>query len=257
MIIKKLTFCLFGLILLISIQAVASPTKKEIKKLNNALIFDLFMNFEISEKNGNLTAIIDYFPNSLGRECKSISINSNIGDSDETITFNFNNDLVENLTYNTNRILYTYDFIYEKRQLSFIKINEKAKFSFTYDKKGRLTTIKRSNNNASLEYNFDYKLEEKKVNINVVLIQKETRKPISRKHFVTWNDSYKIASYEFDAYRGYNLNYSDKEDLLSFSFTNAVEGNNNVTWNYTFDDKGNWVERRFEETTFKRTIYYK
>lgn len=74
---KKSVAILIGLML--SFQAYSGPSKKNILKINNSLIFDLFLNYELAEKNGNLAAIIDFLPNLNNVNYKSIRLTSNIG----------------------------------------------------------------------------------------------------------------------------------------------------------------------------------
>ncbi len=249
-------------LLIISIGTLfTTPVKaanKNIQKLNNALIFDLFMNFEITEKNGNLSTIIDYLPNTNNTDFKKIEINSNMGGEEEVSQFEYNDKgFILKLIYQVNDKLYRYEFFYDGNRLATVNIAGKKKISLAYDKKGRLQSITRFGNGAALEYNFVYLNGENKANIALVVIQGEKRSPSKRKYFVTWNDQFKIDSYCIDVYCSNNLTYSQKGDLTAFKFSNVSSDNIEANWEYRYDNQGNWIERKVKDSVCKRTIEYR
>lgn len=179
----------FGIV--ISIQAISAQSKNDIQKLNNALIFDLFMNYEITEKNGNLATIIDYFPNMDFSEYKSININSNLGGENEVTNFIFNDKgNMVSMSYEVNDKIYRYEFVYDGTQLSGVNIAEKLKIRFSYDTKGRLLTISREKGGGTLEYNFEYLESENKANIKLIVILEGKRRPDSPIMFRCFKNSY-------------------------------------------------------------------
>lgn len=254
---KRSILILVGLLL--SIQAYCGESKNDIKKLNNSLIFDLFVNYELTEKNGNLATIIDFFPSFNNINYKNIRLTSNAGGENQVCSFNFNeNGTIRKVAYEVNNRIYRYDFVYEGNQLTSINIAGKPKVSFEYDTKGRLLTITRKKGGGAFEYNFEYLKEENKANIKLIVVQGEKRRSSTRKYYVSWNTDLKLESYYFDVYRSESIKYTSQGDLLSYSFASAHEDNNSATWDYSnVDEKQNWIERKYKDIVFNRTIEYK
>ncbi len=253
---KKSIVILIGLLL--SVQAYSRPSKKDILKLNNALIYDLFINYELSEKNGNLATIIDFLPNLNNVNYKKMKLTSNVGGENQICSFTFNkNETIRKISYEVNNKIYQYDFVYSGKQLTRINIADKPKISFEYDKKGKLTTITRKKSGVAFEYNLEYLDDENKANIKLIVVQGEKRRSSSRKYYVTWGTELKLKSYCFDVYCSKNLKYTSQGDLLSYSFASVNEDNNIATWEYSaIDEKQNWIERKYKNNEFKRTIEY-
>ncbi|MBN1185793.1 MAG: hypothetical protein JXB49_26160 [Bacteroidales bacterium] len=237
-----------------------SPERvKEIQTLNHSIIYDLFVNYELTEKNGNLATIIDFFPALTDDKYKSVKLNSNVGGDDQVCNFIFNdNGNIEKFIYEINGKYAQYDFIYEGSLLTGINIAGKPKVSFAYSRTGQLISITREKNGASFVYNFDYIKGENKANIKLIVIQEEKARASTQNYYVTWDTGFKIESYCFDVYCNDNLKYNSKGDLLSFSFTNVSADNNDSAWDYSkVDAKQNWTERNSEDIVFTRMIEYK
>jgi len=245
--------------LLISVQAFCSPSKKDIQKLNNALIFDLFVNYELAEKNGNLVTIIDFSPNLNVVDFKAIKLTSNVGGENQVCDFLFNEKgAIGKINYEVNDKIYRYEFIYSGNQLASINIAGKPKIVLVYDKKGRLLNITREKGGGAFEYNFEYVDGENKANIKLIVIQGEKRSPSKRNYYVSWDSELKLESYYIDAFSSKNIKYTPKGDLLSHSFASVNDDNNIGNWEYSaFDEKQNWIERKSKDILFNRTIEYK
>lgn len=247
------------IVLFLSIQVYSGPSKKDVQKLNNSLIFDLFLNYELTEKNGNLATIIDFLPNLNNVNYKKIRITSNVGGENQICSFEFNEDgTIGKIAYEVNGKIYRYDLIYKGNQLTSINIADKPKISFGYDKKGKLITITREKGGGAFEYNFEYVDNENKAKINLIVIQGEKRSPSKRNYYVSWDSELKLESYCFDVFCSKSIRYTPKGDLLSYSFASVNEDNNIATWDYNaYDEKQNWIERKSKDIYFKRTIEYK
>lgn len=251
-------YVVIWIVLLLSIQAYSGPSKKDVLKLNNSLIFDLFLNYELTEKNGNLATIIDFLPNLNNVNYKNIRLTSNVGGENQICSFTFNEDgTIGKIAYEVNDKIYRYDLIYKGNQLTSINIADKPKISFGYDKKGKLITITREKGGGAFEYNFEYLDGENKANIKLIVVQGEKRSPSSRKYYVTWDAGLKLESYCFDVYCSKNLKYTSQGDLLSYFFASVNEDNNIATWEYSsLDEKQNWIERKSKDIVFTRFIGY-
>jgi hypothetical protein len=237
-----------------SFNFVTASGKKDVQKINNMLIYDFYMNYELAERNGNLTTILDYFPHTGNSPVSSIKIQST-EKSKEILTFQYNpkND-IEKLVYEVRRKTYAYDFIYDNDQLSSVNIDGEKKITFGYNKE-KLVSITRVTIHGSLELSIEY--EGKKAKINVVVVEDGQKKTSFKIVFVTWNNDYRMTSYQFDAYAAQNLTYSDKGDMTSFEFLSMTSGKIVIKWQYAYDDKGNWTEKKSEYFGFNRTTTYK
>jgi len=253
---KKIAIVLIGL--MFSIQSYCDYSKNEIQKINNSLIYDLFMNYELTVKNGNLSTVVDFFPCMNNVNFKNIRLTTNVGGTNQVCNFILNkNEAIDKLSYEVNDKIFQYDFIYEGSKLTSINISGKPKISFGYNKNGLLSTITRAKGSDAFEYNFNYLEGQNKSNIKLIVVQGEKRSPSSREFYATWNTQFKLEAYSFDIYDCKNLKYSPKEELLNFSFTTVNDDNNNAKWVYsTMDDKQNWTERKYKDVTFNRVIDY-
>ena len=246
-------------VLFLSFEAYSAPSKKEIQKLNNSIIFDLLVNYELTGRNGNLSAIIDFMPNMENVNYRSLVLKTNIGDQNQTCSFEFNdNRTISNLKYEVNGKTYRFEFNYEANRLVNIHIGGKPKLLFTYTKKGQILTVTRDNGGQEAEYTFEYLEGENKANIKLAVIQNGNRKESrSQRSYLTWNAKHKIESYCFDVFCSKNLSYSPQGDLLSFNFAAVNDDNSKAVWEYSaLDDKLNWTERKFQNYLFTRTIEY-
>ncbi len=253
-------FVVLLIFLFLSFQVFAKPPKKEILTLNNSIIYDLFLNYELTQKNGNLSTITDFMPNlNQNVKYKSISFTSNIADVKQNCEISFNeNGTINSIVYDADDTRYRYNLIYDGNQLTTINISNKPKISFQYDKKGRISSITRQRNSeVSFEYNFEYLDNENKANIKLIVIENNKRTPGSRNYYLTWNSNYRLESYCFDSYCSKNIQYTPQGDLLSYTFSTANADNILSTWDYiSFDDKQNWTERQSKKFFFKRKIEY-
>lgn len=255
--IKTISMVLIGLTL--STQALCRQSKKDIQKINNTLIFDLFINYELTEKNGNIATIIDFSPKMENNKYKIVKLKSNIGGTNQVCEFNFNDSQsVESITYEVNNKRYEYDLIYTENRLTDINIAGKPKINFGYDKKGRLTTITRQKSGVAFEYNFEYIKGEDKADLKLIVVQGESRRPSNRKYYATWNNNLNLESYCLDVYCSKSIKYTSQEDVLSFSFESVDENNNGLTWEYSaMDSYKNWTERKRKDIVFNRSIEYR
>jgi hypothetical protein len=245
--------------LVLSVHAFSGPSKEDVQKLNNSLIFDFFMNYELTEKNGNLVTIVDFIPSFNNSNYNQIKLESNIGGENQHCSFIYNdNGTIGNIAYEVNEKIYRYDLIYKGSKLTNIKITGKPKISFVYDKNGRLLTINRERGGGVFAYNFEYAEGENEAQIKLIVIQNEKINPSTSKYYVTWNSAYKIESYCLVQYCSKNIMYTDKLEISSYSFSSVNEDKNIATWEYTaFDDKQNWTLRKSKEIFFHRFIEYK
>ena len=250
-------FILVGLLL--SIQTFCRSPKKDIEKLNNSIIFDLFFNYELTEKHDNLSTIIDFFPSPVSVNYKNIKLTTNVGGEDQVIIFYFNNNgKIEKASYTVNNMIYRYDFIYNKNQLVTINITDKPKIFFSYDKKGKLLSITRKKGGGELIYNFEYLPGENKADIKLLVVVGEKRRPSPSKYYLTWNEDFRLESIRFGRYISKNIIYTSKGDLESYSFSKVDKDNIISSWDYiTFDEQQNWTKRESKNVIFTRTIEYR
>lgn len=240
---------------LFSINVYCEPHEKEIKDINNSLIYDLYINYELTEKNGNLPLVIDFLPRSKITNYKAVTLTSNVGDEDQVVRYVYkNNGSLSSVIYTIGDRKYKYDFVYKEGRIIRGDIAGKLKIKFEYDQKGRLNKIIRYAKSSSYEHLFTYDKKERKVAIELIFVTNENRKSSSRKYYASWNSELKLESYCFDVYCKKNMKYTSQGNLLSFSF----DDNKTIKWEYSvMDEKGNWTERKIQEILFRRVIEYK
>ena len=234
--------------------------KDNTQKLNNALIFDLFMNYEITQRNGNLATIVDFFPafNSSSNHFRSIRIESNIGGRDNICNFKFNeNGTLETLSYEIRDMIFNYEFNYKENRLESVSIGGEKKIFFNYDKNGKLQTITRLVTGRSWECNFNYIKGENKAEIKNFVIIDGKRNANPEEYFVSWNNQFKLVAYSLEVYASKDMKYTKEGNLISYSFNTVNKDNNLFNWEYSFDSKGNWIERKIKDEIIKRIIEYK
>ncbi len=258
---KKFTYLFIANIFLFfaSINIYSKPNKEDVNKLNNSILFDLFMNYELTLKSDLLSTIFDYSPTmNKNDKIKNIDMTIAFGKEYQYCTFSFNeNGTVNLITTQVENMLYKYEFIYKKNKVTEIIIGGKPKIKISYDNNDRINKISREKSGYIFEYNFEYVENENKANIKLVVIDGNNKNPSIQKNYITWNSSFRIESLYFDAFVSKEIKYNDKGDLVSYLFSTSNKDNIPATWEYIAqDDKGNWTERKSEDTTCKRSIEY-
>lgn len=231
-------------------------SKKEISKINHTIIFDYYINMEIVERNDNLSSLVNYIPNN-NKKIKTITEESNEGGANEITTYTFNNGALTQFIYQVNNKRYRYDFDYEGEILKSVSIADKKRIFIQYDSQGRVSMIRREgDSDVAYEFNVSYIDNDRKAIIKITNIADGNKRISNRIYYVVYDKKCKIKSYRYDSYEGNNFIYSSKGDLTSFSFTNVDKQNNRAEWLYTYDDKGNWIEKKLAGSLHKRTIVY-
>jgi hypothetical protein len=244
-----------SLIIIMLLSSHAIPIKRDIKKLNNLFIFDFFINFELSQKNGNLSTLVDYMPDANNKTYSQITAQSNMGGYAEEIKFQYNDKgNIEKITYQVKDVVYTYDFVYEKNNLAAALIGGKKKIMFTYDFLDRLQSITRQTAEGTMELKFILLEGQNKATIKMFVIRDGLKNESKRNDYIAWNERYKMQEYNFDVYSGKNFNYNAQGDMVSFTYSNVMRDDNPASWEYTYDDNGNWIEKRNKGTYCKRSI---
>ena len=232
------------------------PTKKkDIQRLNKTIIFDLFLNYELSSKNGNLSTLIDYLNGVSSEEYRMVNMQGNMGSEDETIDFVFENDVVSQINYVVRSRIFRYGVKYNGSAVDYITIAGKKKITITYDQNGLVKSIERNRNGATMEYNFEF-VEPNRADIKLFVVQGEKRRPSSRKYYIEYDKSLKLRSYYLDVFSGKEWTYDKKGNLISFKFSNVNGDAHPAKWEYEFDEKGNWIKRTFEDFYLSRTLTY-
>lgn len=233
-------------------------TKSAIETLNNTLIFDLYLNFEWTERNGNSAALLDFIPRGLSTPAKRIELQSKVGSSETNGTFTYNSDgLLDTARCEVDDSYYTYIVGYTNKVVNQIVIGGAPKIKMFYDSQGRLQTLTRMQSaTTTLEFTFTYAVALKTVYIDLVVIENSTRKPSSSDYFAQWNDAFRLDAFYFNVYASSNIKYNASQNIASMIFSGS-QGEITTTWNYTSSDsKNNWTARNWKDATFSRVISY-
>ncbi len=233
-------------------------SKEDTKKLNNSIIFDLYLNYELTSRNSNLATIIDFLPNTDEADYTSVVTTTNVGGEEQVCTVTFNSDsTVSQIIYEIGSVYYRYDFVYDNGLLETINIKDVPKISMVYDADNRLQSITRISGSNEYEFSFDYTDKENRTAISFTLIEGADRNTSSSSYGITWNSDYKLESIDFLEYSTNEIIYNSKGDISSFSFVTVNDDNAESTWEYTsYDDHQNWLDRKSGTTEFNRVIEY-
>lgn len=257
---RNTKFVFLTLALLISggsLCAQTTPSKEEIQKLNHAILYDLFMNYELAEKNGNLGVIVDFIPN-FSETYKSVKISGNPGHEEQSCELIYAKGKVTRITYAVRGKQFVYNFNYTGNKLMNISIAERPKITITYDNKGRIHTLLREKaTDFQVEYTFEYVDEERKANMKTVVFKGKEKGMMSpRNYYVLWDDAYRLAGYELDIYTIKAITYNGDASVNTFQFFNS-DDTAVGTWSYSaFDDQKNWTKRTYKDTYMERSLVY-
>ncbi len=241
--------------------------KKSVERLNDMIIFDLFFNLELSEKNKNLGFINNYIPLFKKNNVEAVQLKSNLGDNKEDIVLKYNDEgqLIQ-LQYNLDRnegggvLLFIYDFVYEKGRLQHVLLKDKIKYRYKY-LKGKIQSITAYKRGALYGvFNMEYSSNSNKAKLrfDVARNGKITKGRNLRKNTLTWNKSFKITQCLIGFHDLTKMKYDTKGNLTSFDFVDTVEDDHSFNWKYTsFDKKGNWSKRINNQTVIERIITYR
>lgn len=234
-----------------------SPEEKaNRRKLNQALIFDLFINYELSEKNGNLSVVVDYLPKAEKKEFKRVEMTSNYGHEDEKTRFIYNNNYeLQQINYQREDKLYVYDFTYSDGVPVSVNIAGKKKIEFLYNY-DTLKSIIREQNGVYFEHDLNYLPGQQKADIKLFVTNKGKRQPSSYKYYAAWNTDYKLTDLSLDIYTVKGITYTNSGDVASFKTYDSEDREKLASWEYTTDEKNNWTERKFDKFVAKRVIDY-
>jgi len=240
------------------LSATVPKKKKDIQKLNYTIVFDLFLNYELSNKNGNLSTIIDYLPDFNDQSVLCERIDSNMGGEEETTDFVYADGKISEINYTVRDRIFRYVVGYSDDRVDQVTIAGKPKIRFTYDGKGKIEKIERDMGEGTVEYSFEYSDSENKADIILHVVKGESRKKSSRKYHVMWDDNFRIKDYRLDVYIGHDYEYTAEGAVKSFKFSNVNSDNIPFEYVYKIDDKGSWIERTAsnEKFYFKRKLKY-
>lgn len=239
------------------------PTKsKDIKSLNNSIVYNLFLNFDISEQNNKLKHLSYYYPHSVDKsDVESVLLKAEHNDATEEVEFLYNKNNLVKLNYklssNNDRTRKTsYDFQYDDGNLSEIKIGKTKRIVFEYDALGKIKTIKKYKNRMWHKYHISYSKKSSKAHI-VYEVQRGVKKKRSdNKYFVEWNDKFNITGFNINNYSTSNISYNNIGVIDYHEYVTASRDSSYIDWSYTTDKEDNWVTKKSKNTTYTRSIKY-
>jgi hypothetical protein len=225
------------------------------KKLSQAIIFDLFMNYELTLKNGNLNVIIDYIPSLDKKEMKRVELTSNYGHEDEKTNFVYNDKFeLQQIVYQHADKQYNYEFNYSNGLPVSVNIAGKKRIEFLYSY-DTLKSIVREQNGTLFEHDLTYLPDQPKADIKFFVTNKGKRQASSSNYFVGWNNDYKLTDYSLDMYTAKGITYANG-GVASFTTSNSDGKEIVANWEYSADEKSNWTERKLDKFAAKRAIEY-
>src|SRR5688500_8898245 len=209
-----------ALTLTLAIPHAAAPAQQapDIRRLNDAIVFDLFLNYELTEKNGNSSTLMDYVPRPGATPFAKVAMSSNYGGEDEQTTFSYGDrGRLERIEYRRDDRLFTYDLGYERDQVVNVAIAGRKRIELTY-RNDTLVGITRERTGGVLEYALDYRKGENRADIALVVVANGKRSRSPSSYFVTWNDDRRVTGFSLGTYFGRGITYSEAGDVATFSY---------------------------------------
>ena len=243
------------LALCLSPSAASSQSAPAIQQLNDAIVFDLFLNYELTEKNGNLSTLMDYLPRRGSSPFRKVEMSSNYGEEDESTVFMYGDrGRLDRIDYRRGDRLFVYEVSYDAGRPVSIAVGGRKRIDLTY-RSDTLVAITRERNGALFEYALDYRSGEKRADIRLVRVMNGKRSKSSSPYFVAWDDRRRITAFSIDVYTGRDITYSDAGDAATFAYF-VNDEQRTASWDHVRDAKSNWTERRFKKLLVKRNIQY-
>lgn len=236
-----------------------------VPKLNRSIIFDLYMNYELTENNGNLNVLLNYIPLIDGELVSTIVMEGETAGKPEFISFEYSytgnltdilyqtdSDGIRRTSRNQYKVFYTGDIPNR------IEINGEPKIQFGYNNEGRIERINRLwDDGITYEYIFSYRMSESIADITLHVIENDVVIESIDTYFVNWNGDLKLDGFELDRYSSELYNYTIDGLLKSMNYNLPNSSSNNLIWSYTLDDRNNWISRRAKDTYAEREITYR
>jgi hypothetical protein len=226
-----------------------------IGQLNDAIVFDLFLNYELTEKNGNLSTLMDYLPRRGTTPFRKVETSSNYGGEDESATFTYGGGgRLDRIDYRRGDRLFVYEISYDGGRPASITVGGRKRIDLTY-RNDTLVAITRDRNGALFEYALEHRAGESRADIKLVVVANGKRARSSSPYFVAWDDRRRVTAFSLDIYTGRDITYSDAGDVATFAYF-ANDEQRTARWDHVLDAKSSWTERRFNKLLAKRNIPY-
>jgi hypothetical protein len=249
---------LVALAALLALPSLAAAQRRAaIAQVNEAIVFDLFLNYELTEKNGNNSTLIDYVPRAPKTPLERVEMTSNYGGENERTTFTYGErGRLSRVEYRRDDKVYVYEVSYDGDRPSGMTIAAMPRIRFGY-RNDTLVTITRERAGGTLEYTINHVAGEQRAELALVVVPANgKRSPSPSKYWVTWDDRARLTGYELGTYVGRDITRTEGGDVATFTYYTHDDEKRTATWDYVVDAKRSWTERRFGKLVVRRTIEY-
>ncbi|CAM1338969.1 hypothetical protein [Tenacibaculum aestuarii] len=238
--------------------------KKKVQ-VQNEMLINLFINLELTEKNYNLSSIMDYVPDLNKKKINRIEFSSNLGGFHEKLFFNYSKQKLVEVNYSIDRNdgegvkIFNYKLEYINNYLKSIYLNNRKKYQLEYNYQGKFSTISFTLREVSYIYNIEYSSKDNNAELRLDVI-KNGKVYIGNKYNKTkifWDKEYRLTSFEIDRYSTNHISYNSNGDVVSFQSITSRPIPSDIQWNYSYDENTNWVKRYNKEIIINRKISYK
>lgn len=230
-------------------------SKNEKQKINNMIAFELFLNFDLSIKNKDLSIVYDYVPNNYANDIKRVKLESNIGFSRSDIEFRYHKHQLIEIDYKVDEAIYNYKIEYKKNMPIVIKVNDKIKYRFVYEKKLLTKVLHYKNDEVNVVFYINYQNKFRAKLESRTSTNGSLNKDHSYTNF-TWNKNFKTTSLELLKFKISDIKYNKLNDVKSFNDDSPITESIKTTWSYTYDSKNNWIKRESGNIVTERKFEY-
>lgn len=224
------------------------------QKLNKLVFFNVIFSNYLSEKNGNLSIIQNYFPSNEMFIKTAVRRNDYDEGTKEVLRYYYNGlGQIQNLEYsldgsiNTNGT-WTYTFNYQGEKLQEVYLNErKLLWTLSYNGDKLISVKYHRSADMQVEYKVNY-TGDNKINFGLVIIQNGTPKESRSRQELTYNDKLQLGSYIFDYKSAKKMVYDSGNNLVKYSKENHDSQLVDLEFHVEQDSYGNASLRTYQES---------
>lgn len=253
-------------------KTINSSKKLKKNKVNNTII-SFILNFELSQKNGEVKTIYPFISEMKEVEFEKVNSNLNLGGFTNQLELTYNDEgYLATISYSKsssnkdNLISFKYSLIYENSFLKSINIKGNKRYVFSYNQ-GILDDISIYIEKTMYRYNIQYENEIAYLKLDIVEngVYNKDKFFVNEggngksKDKIQWNENFYTTSYSFNIFKAKKITYDKYNNITSLIFSDVNSLNNQINFDYSFDKKNNWIKLKDTKLGLivERNIVYK
>lgn len=238
----------------------------------NSMISSLFLNYELTRKNGEIKILFPFVYKMNESNILNITSSLNLtGEENELLLHYDEKGSLKKIDYSKssakeNVVNFKYDLIYEDSFLKSVKINGVEKYVLEY-KDGLVDYVSIKRNKDIYRYGVEIHHNVAYLKLDIIEdgVYKASNLFINKgidgmsKDKIDWNRDFQISSFSFDIFKSKNIVYDNYSNIVSLNFSDVHSYENELKLDYSYDKKNNWITSKELSKNFEinRKIVYK